>query len=448
MTAFASAGCDVSGLTIPPKTRRWAVRDARVPASLLDTVVSSDAEGLGRVDIVVAEGAIESIEPALTSLADPTLPFVSGPCLVVPCFVDAHTHLDKGQIWPRTPKADGTRDRAIAVVGEDRAAHWSAADVEARMRFGLEAAYAHGTAAIRTHIDSLGPQIRISWPVLGEMREAWRGRIDLQATPLFGIELAMDDAHMRDIEDMVGAFGSCLGAVTYPHAALEPGLRRLFRLASDRGWDLDFHVDETGDPSVNTLAVIARTALDLGFAGKVLAGHCCSLSIMPEEERRRTIDLVARAGIAVVSLPMCNLYLQARGAATPLWRGTTALKELAAAGVPVIIASDNTRDPFYAYGDLDMAEVWRQGTRILHLDHPFGDWAKTVAATPAGVLRSSHAGRLAPGAPADFVLFGARSLSEFMARPGTERTVVRQGRPIDAKPPAYAALDHLEGLRP
>ena len=41
------------------------------------------------------------------------------------------------------------------------------------------------------------------------------------------------------------------------------------------------------------------------------------------------------------------------------------------AGVNVMIASDNTRDPFYPFGDLDMMEVWREGVRILHLDYPF-----------------------------------------------------------------------------
>ena len=44
-----------------------------------------------------------------------------------------------------------------------------------------------------------------------------------------------------------------------------------------------------------------------------------------------------------------------------------------------MIASDNVRDPFYAYGDLDMLEVWREGVRILHLDYPFADWAPVVA---------------------------------------------------------------------
>ena len=234
--------------------------------------------------------------------------------------------------------------------------------------------------------------------------------------------------------------------MTYPAPALKPGLQRLFGLAEQKGYDLDFHVDETGDPAVNTLAVIAETALEHKFGGRILAGHCCSLAVMPEAERARTIDLVARAGIAVVSLPMCNMYLQSRGTGTPRWRGTTAYKELKAGGVAVMIASDNTRDPFYAYGDLDMAEVWREGTRILQLDHPFGDWATGIAATPAAALGVPGRGRLGPGAPADLILFAARSLTEVMARPQGDRTIIRHGRPIDAAPPAYADLDHLEGL--
>ena len=34
--------------------------------------------------------------------------------------------------------------------------------------------------------------------------------------------------------------------------------------------------------------------------------------------------------------------------------------ELKAAGIPVAVASDNIRDQFYAYGDLDMLEVFNQ----------------------------------------------------------------------------------------
>ncbi len=56
---------------------------------------------------------------------------------------------------------------------------------------------------------------------------------------------------------------------------------------------------------------------------------------------------------------------------------------------PVAIASDNTRDPFYAYGDLDALEVLREGARILHFDHPQDEaWAWARAIRPGSRRRS------------------------------------------------------------
>ena len=52
-----------------------------------------------------------------------------------------------------------------------------------------------------------------------------------------------------------------------------------------------------------------------------------------------------------------------RGERTPRWRGVTLLHELRSHAIPVAIASDNTRDQFYAYGDLDMLEVFNQVPR-------------------------------------------------------------------------------------
>ena len=74
------------------------------------------------------------------------------------------------------------------------------------------------------------------------------------------------------------------------------------------------------------------------------------------------------------------------GGRTPRRRGVTLLKELAAAGVPTALASDNTRDQFYAYGDLDMLEVLRDATRIGHLDRPFAAWPAAVTAVPAAAM--------------------------------------------------------------
>ena len=58
--------------------------------------------------------------------------------------------------------------------------------------------------------------------------------------------------------------------------------------------------------------MIAETAIERKFAGKILVGHCCSLARQDEDERKRTIELVAQAKLSVVSLPMCNMFLQDR----------------------------------------------------------------------------------------------------------------------------------------
>jgi cytosine deaminase len=415
---------------------------ARVPLCLLNTALPVDSEGFACVDIDIDGDRISAIAPSQSAERGSNLPLVDlAGQIVLPCFVDAHVHLDKGQIWPRAANPDGSFGGAVDAVQRDRAAHWSAEDLRKRMEFGMRCAYAHGTIAMRTHIDSVGDQIGISWPVFAALRDRWRGRIDLSASPLFSIELALDSAHMAEVLRTVKAYGHTLGAVTYPIPQLSQGLDRIFRLAADNGFDLDFHVDETNDISASSLAIIAATALKFRFQGRILAGHCCSLALQDDTEARRTIELVAAAGISVVSLPMCNSYLMDRSPGrTPRWRGVTVLHELRAAGITVMIASDNTRDPFYAYGDLDMLEVLREGTRILHLDHPFADWSRAVTCSPATAIGRDHFGKLATGSGADLVVFRARSFTELLARPHTERGVIRGGRAIEVSIPEYTDL--------
>jgi cytosine/creatinine deaminase len=433
------------------RAERYALTGAKAPRPTLQGEFPAESEGLAPLDILIENGRIAGLTPAGSQRIGDEVPRLAlGGAIVLPLFVDAHTHLDKGHIWPRAPNADGSFPTALATVKADREAHWSAEDVAKRMDFSLRCAYAHGTGAIRTHIDSIGAQTEISWPVFAEARERWRGKIELQASPLFLIDFAFDDAHLATVERMVDRHGSgVLGAVTYAFPRLREALDILFALAERKGWELDFHVDETLDPNARSLSEIARTALDRGFSRRILVGHCCSLGVQPDDEAKRTIELVAEAKLSVVSLPMCNLYLQDRcSGATPRRRGVTALHELKAAGVRTLIASDNTRDPFYAYGDLDMMEVWREGVRILHLDHPIEPWISAVYSAPGAALGLDDAGILEVGAAADMILTKARSFTELFARPQADRAVLRDGRPLDPSPPDYAELDRLEGLRP
>ena len=415
-----------------PDAADLVARNLRVPGCLLGR-----DEELAAVDIRIAGGVVAAVGVGLDGEG-----VDCGGSIAMPGFVDLHTHLDKGHTWPRAPNPDGTGNAARGVVKADREANWSADDVRTRFDFALRCAHAHGTVAIRTHIDSLGAQLAISWPVFQELRAAWAGRIALQGVSLVPLD-TYATPFAETMADTVAAAGGLLGG----SGALEPDapalIARLFALAAERDLDIDLHVDETGDPAAHTLRLIAQEAIRRNYGGRVTCGHCCSLAVQDPAEARETIALVAAAGLTVVSLPMVNLYLQGRApGVTPHWRGVTLLHELRAAGVRVVLASDNTRDPFYGFGDLDLAEVLREGVRIGHLDLPVGDWPAAVTAHPADVMRLP-AGRITVGAPADLVLFAARSYSELFSRPQADRIVLRAGRPVGTAPPSYRELDRL-----
>jgi cytosine deaminase len=437
---------------VPQRPHLW-LADARAQACLFgDTPPSKpDFEGLVRFDLEIRDGRIAAIAP-LDSAPAGAVDLRGG--LVWPGFVDIHTHLDKGHIWPRSPNPDGSFRGAASTTTADRTARWNAEDIRARMEFGLQCAYAQGTVAVRTHLDSHAPQAEISWPVFRAVRDAWAGRIDVQAASLMPMDLFGQPQGKR-LADVVAESGGALGAVTRlsgsAHDALPAEfhdlLQIVFALAIERGLDLDLHVDESGDSGATALVEIARTAARLGFKGRLQCGHCCSLAVQPDDYIAATMKTAADAGISVVSLPMCNMYLQERTPGrTPRWRGVTLLHELKGAGVAVSIASDNCRDPFYAYGDHDMLEVMTQATRIAHLDHPFGDWAHAFSAVPAAVMGLDGRGRLEVGVPADLVLLSARFMSEMLARNQADRVVLRNGQPVDTSLPDYRVLDQLVGL--
>ncbi len=430
------------------------LQNVRLPLACLDASVPDQTpipdlaawpwqEELVAAHIEICAGRIATILPAhrLPPADQPAWDVRQG--MVWPCFVDSHTHLDKAHTWPRTPNPNGTFEAALECASQDRRQHWQAADLLPRMDFALRCSYAHGTQAIRTHLDSLDGQAAVSFPVFQSLQAAWAGRITLQAVCLVGMDLyASPEA--EDLADLVAHYGGILGGVIYPQPGLKAQIDRAFELAQAHGLALDFHVDESLDPSADGLRLVAEAKLRHDFSGPVTCAHCCSLSVQEESAVEKTIALVKAAELTIVSLPMCNLYLQDRQAGRmPRYRGVTLLPELHQAGVPVALASDNCRDAFFAYGDHDMLEVFNQSVRIGQLDRPLADWPQAVTQIPAQLMGLPNGGQIAPGGNADLLVFKARNFNELLARSQGDRVVLRRGVAIDCTLPDYAELDDL-----
>ena len=181
-----------------PQAPRLRLENLTAPACLI-----GQAGSLARIDLTIADGKITD------GPADAVVDM--GGAMVFPGFTDMHTHLDKGHIWPRAANSDGSFDGALSTVSADREANWSAEDVRRRMDFALRCAYAHGTTAIRTHIDSIPPQDGISWPVLRDIRKEWAGKIAVQASCLVGVDKVDMAGDFHKTADIVAESGGVLG---------------------------------------------------------------------------------------------------------------------------------------------------------------------------------------------------------------------------------------------
>lgn len=432
-----------------PISNHLILRHARVPGAVIDTLADAprDADGFVQVDLELKDGLIAGI--AAAGMMGEGIDLKGRQ--VWPGLIDSHTHLDKCHIWPRAVNPDGDFPGALDATLRDRQGHWNYEDIYRRFDFGLRCAYAHGTVAIRTHLDCFDAQeAQVSWKVFRDLRDAWSDRIDLQAVSIQPVEYLSTDEGPALVR-LIAESGGVLGAVTATdpgHGRLPDGyaqmLDRLFKLATAHSLDIDLHVDESGDLGATALREIALASLRNNFRGKVVCGHCCSLSLQSEEFIRQTLSLCADAGISVVSLPACNMFLQDRQRGrTPRWRGVTLVHEFAANGIPVAVASDNCRDPFFGFGDHDMLDIFNHAVRIAHLDTNYADWVRAATVTPANAMRLEHRGRIARGMPADLVLFQARFFSELLSRPQSDRIVLRSGKPVSTTLPDYAELDEI-----
>jgi len=383
--------------------------------------------GISEGDIVVRERPGEAI---------PTIDLDGR--VVTPCFAEIHAHIDKSQTWERAPNPDGSFAGAKKGAKSDREKPWRASDVAARMNFALESAYAHGTRSLRTHLDSQKGRTDPTWPVFSALREAWQGRLRLQAVASFGVNKIMGK-YGEKVADMTARYGGIFGPVIYVSDSVEREVERAFDLAQDHGLALDFHVDETLDPHANGLEIIARAAIRRQFSGPIVCGHNCALSRKSPRRLSEIFAVVREAGITLAGLPMTNLYLQDRDTQTgPTWRGMMPIGAARAAGVLCAAGGDNCRDAFHPYGDYDMAEIAREAIRVGHLDQPPGAHMDLVTHAPEKMMGIDDSGPLAEGSVADLVLFSGRSLSQVFARLGAPRRILRAGHVVSTPLPAFS----------
>ena len=356
---------------------------------------------------------------------------------VFPAPAEPHAHLDKALTAPRLATSTGSAGGAGIDTGNDlRAAiaQWhalapaiDAADVHARALAAVRRYLAHGITAIRSHVNlSEGGDPFAALDALVALREQLRGRVILQVCLLPGSadpEAVVAEALTRGVD----VLGGC------PHLCPDPEkeIDRLLDLAERHRLPVDLHCDEqlTTDLADDQLDVVAlaRQVLRRGLPGPVTASHAVRLGMLEPDRLDPVVELLARAGIGVVTLPITNLYLMGREATHARPRGLTALRALLDAGVTLAAGADNLRDPFNPVGRADPFE-----TTSLLMTAGQLTAAEALHAVTAGaraVLGLPDAGT-APGQVVDLVLVPDTDRGEVLAGGVTDRIVLHGGRVV------------------
>jgi len=417
----------------------------RVPRCLLDPGASlppPDRDGLVAVRISHAEGRITALHP-LERPSSTELPLAFTP------LVDPHVHLDKAFSGAAFPNPAGTM--AGALEANLRELQERRGDqVLQRAGLALERAWLQGVRALRSHVDSQAPAALEVWEALQQIRRRWAGRVDLQLVALAPLDYWRTPAG-EEMARRVGRDGGLLGSVVgtsfSPLAWDASGLEALLARAEDLDCGLDLHIDENDDaPAPGVRALLRLLERRGGCRMPITCSHASSLSLLPAPALAHHADRLAAAGVAVVALPLTNLWLLGkREGCTPLRRPLAPIQQLQAAGVRVAMGSDNVQDPWYPGGDFDPVELLRLAPVLSHQQPwrrrglaPFSTEASRLLALPwDGVLRE--------GAPADLLVLGASSWGELLARP-PRRRVLRSGQWLpspdqEAPSPLLAALE-------
>lgn len=358
---------------------------------------------------------------------------------VLPAACEPHAHLDKALTGPRMDPLAGNDLPAAITEWRAMLPSVDAADIAARATAAVAQYVARGITTIRSHVDVPvdGDPFR-GVDALIAVRERLRGRVALQVCLLAGSDVP-DDVVEEAVGRGVDVVGGC------PHIAEDPHreVTRMLDAAQRHDLPIDLHADEQTDIALHDdgldVVDLARQVIDRGMAGpgRVTASHCVRLGALPPDRLGPVLELVARAGVGIVALPITNLYLQGRGLTHSAPRALTALRQVLDAGIPLAAGGDNLRDPFNPAGRADPFETT---SLLITAGHLRGTEALAAVTSGARTVLGLPAAGPAPGQRADLLLVPDVHDGEVLAGAVDARVVLHGGRVVaDSRSPR--ALD-------
>jgi cytosine deaminase len=408
-----------------------ASSDGRWAQLLISDVSLADGS---RADVLIEGDHVVEVLPTGRKAGSGDVVVDGSGGLLLPAYVDTHIHLDKVLIRDQLVEHDGSLRGAIEATHVAKRGY-DIEDVRRRARAVIESSVLTGTTRLRSHVDvdTIGGLVPLEGVLAAARDCADIAEVQIIAFPQEGI--LRDPGAFELMTEAMRVGATVVGGMPHWEADEDDQrehVRFCFDLAERHDADVDMHVDETDDGSVRTLAMVVDETERRNWQGRVTVGHVCALAAADDEYADAVIVGCARAGITVVSNPVTNLVIQGRGDRGLVRRGTTRVRELLAAGVPVAFGQDCVQDGFYPFGRGDLLEVAlvsAHAAQLATLEEQHLALAGVTTA-PAGAWRLGPAYGVTAGARADLQLYAASSWPEVLRLQDPPRRVWFRGRQV------------------
>ena len=409
------------------------------------TPASADSESNGDPQPANSQGADpHAVDPHATDIhaadphaADPhaTATHDLGGDLLLCAPAEPHAHIDKAFTADTIPNLAGDLGGAIAGWQD----HYSSPqydpeqdlqDTIHRASMAVELAISNGITAIRSHanVGELNRSV-VAVKALAEVKKLYRNKIDLQIVALIAPSVVGEEGAYgrQQLRLALEAGADVVGGAPMLDVQPNEAVAVFMDAAADAGVPVDLHTDETLDAEMLTLLELCRQVKQRGFEHPVAASHCVSLGVQSPEDQARISQEVAEAGIAVITLPQTNLFLQARGMTTLPPRGLTALDPLLQAGVTVAGGGDNLQDPFNLVGRGDALET---ASLLVAAGHLSPEAAYDLVSQNARAAMGLPKAGIEVGGKADFLAVAAPNVRAASAGAVNRRRTFKDGRLI------------------
>jgi cytosine/creatinine deaminase len=350
--------------------------------------------------------------------------------LVTESFVNPHLHLCKVFTLPmmeeealKAYRGDGMARAMKAIelasaIKDQYAESW----IVENARRAVALAALHGTLHIRAFADVDAKARLEGVKALIRVRDEFRGVVDIQVVAFAQDGLIREPGAAELLRQAMTLGADVVGGIpwiefTDADAAAHIGI--CFDFAQHFNKDVSMLLDDTGDPGLRTLEMMAVEAIRRGWQGRALAHHCRAMSLYPAPYVQRLTHILQAARVAVVTDPHTG-PLHAR------------VRELLAENVLVCLGQDDIADAFYPFGRNNMLEVAFLASHLLWMTardeiETLYDMITVDAAHAINVANFA----MAPGAPANLVVLDQADVVEALRYHMPPFHIIASGRLLD-----------------